>query len=795
MSLGPLLLAPLQVAPEAIETASRTSFRLLDAPPLWVIVLLICPAVLLLAAMAYAREPLGTKTRFALATLRAASIALVLLVLFRPVLVERNERTIPAEVFVLLDDSASMRRIDTYADEAERQALERYGRGLSRLELAREAYRRDLAPLLRENGYRPRLLRFATTVAPLADLDDLEGHGRTTQLGDALTRVLAAQRSAHVTDVVVLSDGRSNAGSPPLEAARAAGVAGLPIHTVLIGDTHPERNVLVELVEAPSSVLEGDEIAVIARVAARGGGSPPAVRVVLEELDPRGGETRPLAEEAANPDATGERVVLVAPPETTGPNTRQRRFRIRVPAVEGETLLDDNAIEFSVHVTPEKIRVLYVDGYPRWEYRYLKNLLLRSDSNLEAQCFLLSATPDFRQESTRGLPPLLEVPTGRRELLESYDVIILGDVNPYDISPDPARCEEFLSSLREFVVGGGGLLLQAGEYDDPRSFTGTALEDLLPIVLDPTGALQFQGDTRREVRPLLADPANPHPIVRLVPDPETNRRLWEEPGGLRGFFWYQPVVRAKPGAQVLLSHPTDEGRYGRRPLLVVGYHPAGRTMFLAVDSTWMWRYRFGDRYHERFWRNAIRWLALGRLKSGNRRCRIDSQKATYHLDERIVLEARVLDEDFRPSELEKIELRLVDPEGEERDLLLPAVGERPGLYRTSFEVDRPGLFTAWLALDGERAAQTEFEVILPSRENADPTPDPALLAALSRLTGGVSLPLARVGELADEFPGDEERREPVSSELHDAWDRWGTLLLALGLLSAEWVLRKRLELV
>ena len=57
--------------------------------------------------------------------------------------------------------------------------------------------------------------------------------------------------------------------------------------------------------------------------------------------------------------------------------------------VRDETLLDDNAVEFSIQIAPEKIRVLYIDGYPRWEYRFLKELLKRSDENISAQMFLL----------------------------------------------------------------------------------------------------------------------------------------------------------------------------------------------------------------------------------------------------------------------------------------------------------------------------------------------------------------------------------------------------------------------
>ena len=86
----------------------------------------------------------------------------------------------------------------------------------------------------------------------------------------------------------------------------------------------------------------------------------------------------------------------------------------------------------------------------------------------------------------------------------------------------------------------------------------------------------------------------------------------------------------------------------------------------------------------------------------------------------------------------------------------------------------------------------DFQV---SRENTNPTPDPELLAGLSQRTGGRACNLATFSLLAQEFPGDEERREPISSSLEDAWDDWATLLAALGILSAEWILRKRVELL
>jgi uncharacterized membrane protein len=798
-AIGALALAQTTAEPQG--TGVRATFRLLDMPAPWIVVLILLPLCALVAWIGYGREAIAARARAILAGLRFAALLLILFVIFRPVFVERREEIKPAEVLLLIDDSASMRRIDAYGgnDSVREELRSIAGRSpseISRQELARAAVERELVPLLREGEYVTRTFRFADTLEPLADLSNLSARGHATYIGDALQQALAAHRGRHVTDVVIVSDGRNNGGLAPLEAARAAGAGGIPVHTLVVGDTRPERNALVELVEVPPSVLDGDEIAITVRVVGRGTQGVERTRVLLEELGADDGDpARPLAEEETDLDEAGTRVVLVAPPGTPDLRTNERRFRVSVPPLTDETMRDDNAIEFGVHVTPEKIRVLFVDGYPRWEYRFLMELLKRADANIEAQIFLLSATSDFIQESSRNVPALSEVPTDRKELLERYDVVILGDVNPYEISPDPARCDEFMASLREFVERGGGLIFIAGESDAPRSFVNTPLEELLPVVVDGALARSLEGASKDLFRPTVEEPTSPHEIVRLVSDPAENRGLWEEPGGFYGLFWFYPIVRAKPGAQVLLRHPSASNAHGRYPLLVGSYFPAGRTLFQSFDESWRWRFRFADRYHERYWRNAIRWVALGRLKSGDRRVQIDALKSSFNLDERITLEARVLDEDYRPSEKAAVDAKLLHPDGTTTELKLVLVTDRPGLYRASFELDRPGLYTAFVETDGARVASSEFEVVLPSRENTDPSPDPETLGAIAKLTGGRALPLAKVRALESEFPGQEEHREPISSELDDAWDNWATLLVALFLLSTEWVLRKRWELV
>lgn len=777
---------------------TRQTFQFLDLPELWMVVLLVIPGTLALSWLSYTGQGLGLRPRLLLSSLRALAVLILFAILFRPVFVERREEVRAAEVLLLVDDSASMLRQDAYSEQAQRRnALQKLvGRppeSVRRLDLVRAGIDKRIAPLAKERGYVLRSYRFGETLEPLVETQALSGRSNSTEIGSALSQALASHRGRHVTDIVLLSDGRNNSGLPPADVARSAASMGIPIHTIVVGDTRPEKNALIEIAEVPQSALEGDEIEVSVRVAGRGIADGTRTLVVLEELD-LAGNAVPISEEPAELSSAGARVVLIAPPAPLEQGRQERRLRVRVPVQPEETLTDDNQVEFSVRITPEKLRVLYVDGYPRWEYRYLKNLLLRSDQNLIAQCFLLSATPDFVQESTKGVPALNAVPTDRRSLLENYDVVILGDVNPFKISPDPARCEEFLAALHEFVERGGGLILQAGETDNPRAYLGTPVEDLLPIVVDPTG-MALGDATSAEFHGVLETPLDPHEVVRLVQDAAENRALWEGQSGLRGFTWYYPALRAKPGAEVLLRHESASNTSGLHPLLVISHFPAGRVLYLGVDSTWMWRYRYGDRFHERFWRNALRWVALGRLKSGDRRVQLDALRSRYDLDERVVLEARVLNEDYRPSEAAEVTAKLEDPDGKTSDLALQLVPERAGQYRISLELNRAGLYRAYTEHEGKRTASAEFELVLPSRENNNPAPDPELMARVAQASGGIAMELADLDALEDALPGGEERREALSSELDDIWDSFSTLALALLVLCLEWILRKRWELV
>ncbi|MCI0589462.1 MAG: VWA domain-containing protein [Planctomycetes bacterium] len=784
------------------------SIRFLDAPPAWVVALAIVPGAILLARFTYGWGQVeGRALRLFLAGLRATAFLALAAVLFRPVVEKTRFLVRRAPLVVLLDDSASMQRRDSYPDEEERAGVARAAAlaegdepgNHSRAELAARAMERRIEGW--RQRYDVRLLRFAEDVSAVASPAEVTGRGDRTRIGEAIAAAVEEVRGSQASGIVLVSDGRNTDGRDPREAAALAGADQLPIYAVGVGDARSPKNASIEIVEAPDLALEKDEVAVTVRV--RGSGFDGQTTEIFlhraESADLRPDSLGSILAEAEAPlgGAGGERRMLTFFPEEPG----EYRLVAAIPVREGETDESDNRAVRILRVRPEKIRVLYVEGYPRWEYRFLKNLLLRSDRNLQVQCYLLSATPDFPQEHSKGLEPLREetFPRTRRDLLDRYDVVLLGDVPPSGISANLRENEEFHAALKGFVEAGGGFGMIAGEYDSPRSYVGTPIEELLPVSIGSGDEDLLAGrDPTGEFLVRLENPSAPHEICRLLGDADANRRLWEEPGGLRGFRTYVPVRKAKPGAEVLFRHPTRENRYGPHVLAAVSYHPEGRTFFIGTDESWLWRYVYADTYHERFWRNVIRYLALGRLRGVDRRYRIAPEKSRYELSERVVLEARVLDADFAPSSAPSQKAFLVFPDGHKEEAVLDRSAGEAGVYRVSFVAGIPGHYEAYLAegddREGKRLAGADFEIVIPSRELADPVLDRDALEAVALASGGRYFPLARVQELDRRFAGGGELRTPLATEVRDLWDSGWVLAGVVALLAVEWLIRKRVQL-
>lgn len=782
------------------EEEFRSRFRFLHLPADWILWLVILPGIFFFSYVVYRKENLSTSMRRSLVFLRASTLIVLVLILFRPV-IERVEVVVQrAKLIFLLDDSASMQRKDSYPEASTRQAISKACKlaenqqpgDFNRAELMGKALQSGLLDRIRSR-FEVELYRFSTELAPVLRPEEVHGRGESTRIGDALSQSIESQRGQFLKGIVLLSDGQSNEGMDIRDAGQRAGQLGIPIYSVGIGDATTPKNLSVTLVEAPRIGLEGDEITVTARIHALG------YRDRSASLSLENEDTREILSEESTvlEEGEGKRISLSFTPTQSG----EYRLAVRVPPLPEETLQDDNAVFFTLSVRPEKVRVLYVEGRPRYEYRYLKNTLLRADRNIVVQCFLLSANYDFPQESTKGTPSLTTVPVTSQELTENYDVIILGDVNPFEIARTQEQCNEFLRSLKTFVEKGGGFLMIAGEEDSPRSYANTPVEDLLPVILsegEEDWIVPGLGAT--EFHPQLENPSFPNEICRLHREPEMNRRLWEDADGLQGMYWYLPVRKAKPAAEVLLRHPENKNQYGQHVLSAVSYYPEGRTMYVGFDESWRWRFIYGETYFERFWRNAIRYLALNKLREGNRRFSLSSERSHYELNERAVMEARILDEGFAPSRAsnQKIWIRFPDQHQESQNLdLIPS---QPGTYRGSLLVGSAGSYEVWISegddAQGKKLSSIEFQASIPSKEQKDLNLNAANLQALAKASGGHYVALSSLSDLDPLLPESSNIEIPVlPPAVSELWDNGYMLGLLVLLLATEWLLRKKALLI
>jgi hypothetical protein len=458
--------------------------------------------------------------------------------------------------------------------------------------------------------------------------------------------------------------------------------------------------------------------------------------------------------------------------------TRAGRYYYTVAAAvqPGEITAANNKRAFVQNVIDKKLKVLYVEGEPRYEFRYLKNAILR-DTSLDFACLLLSA--DDLDSGGEGNIKVKGFPNDEKALFD-YDIIVLGDV------PRSYFSDAQLMALRRFVEDrGASLLVIAGEQHMPHEYAGTPLEAILPVVISPSpdpvttdDAFQWQ----------LTSEGRRSPITQLEDGPIENARVWQS---LPGMFWAAGVPRAKPGATVLAVHPTRRNSDGPYPLVATQPFGAGKCFLELVDSTWRWRWRVGDRYFYRYWGQVFRTLTPKELPGNSRFVQLNADRSNYRLGEKVTLSARLLDAYYHPIKVNSVQATLTGESGQTQRITLQATPGSPGLYTVQYQPERVGKFTVSLTspLDPLAKASAAFIVESLALERQRPELDEALLKRVAAAGGGHYY---RPDQLRDWIKSLPYNPLTVRTESEiELWDSPFFLILFITPLALEWLVRKR----
>ncbi len=743
-----------------------------------------------LAAWSYRRLSLSRTAssralRAALVAVRSATLVLLVALVAGPSLRFERTRIERDRVVVLVDRSRSL-------------AIADGGGGRTRdaqLAAALESGRDALATLARTKdleflGFAGGVYALPTGMTPAEEGVDAvdagpvatrgampalgEAAGDRTDLDGALRQALERAAGRPISAMVVLSDGRS-AVPVSQQVLRSFEREGIPVFPMPLGSDRPVGDAAIVAATAPAAAFLRDRVPVEVRI--ERGGFEGALEVRLVDAD----DGREIARRAVGaPEAMdaegGETVYLDGAGEIAG----ARRWRVELVGGEADLVRENDARDLVVEFVDRPIRVLYIEGSSRWEYRYLKNLLLR-EANVESSIMLLSADRDFAQE---GNMPIARLPRTAEEFAR-YDLFIVGDVPSGFFSPDQ------LAVMRAQVGDrGAGLLWIGGERSMPSSWESTPLADLLPfrppLALEPRVGASL-------IRPTPA--AERLGVLRLSDDDDG----WPDALADRSLEWPRlrwvqsiPSGRLKPTAEPL-AEAEGVGLGAEEPgaAVVRMRFGAGEVVYVATDEIWRWRYGQGERYPERFWIPMLRLLAREAVAFDGSRARLAVRPARATPGGSVLVELELVDDEAVASAPAVVPADVVDEAG--------TVVARVELVRdgaqavAALPVDRAGNFRVVARDPAFGEVEASFESIRSDDELRRGDTDHAALASLAERTRGRVVAPGDWAALVPLLP--ERARITDESVVETVWDRPAALVLLLLLLGAEWTGRRILRLV
>jgi uncharacterized membrane protein len=746
------------------------------------------------------RARCGQALRLFLIGLRGGVVTLVVLVMMYGWMLAVDVTDLP-DLLLILDDSASM----LHEDPAESPELEQRRAAMlqsadagspSRWNLAKSILTGGSDPLLNQlrQRYNIKYYRLAATPrlenVPDADLPrevrqaeimpDNPQHA-ASRLGIGLRAILEGQRGRPTAAAVLLTDGITTEGRTLGETANYARQMDVPLYLIGLGNEQPARDVRLADLVADDLVFVGDMAHFDFQLIGTGFAGR-SVEVQLRRTD----EDQVLAERevTVGPDGESQTVRLSYRPEEVG----DFDFQVEVFPGPEDTQPENNRLQRMVSVRDESIRILFVQEYPSFEYRYLKSLLERGlkrqvaegEKAFELDALLQEADGDYiatDETATRRFPV-------DRETLFQYDVIIFGDVNPAFFS------DSLLRNVADFVrERGGGLIVSSGPRHSPHAYRGTPLADVLPVHLD-NGIVPRESDvfeTPLRVQPTAVGLTTP--MLQISEDPTATAAIWSE---FPPFYWLAPTPELRSGARILLETTPDSNR-AAEPVICLQFVGAGKVVLHLTDETYRWsQHPQGEQYYARYWLQTIRYLSRSKLLGTSRNVEISSDQEAYRFGEAVRLRVRFFDDRMAPDADDGVVVVMEQEGGSRRRFQLRRDAGKRGVFVGLITRLPEGDYRVWVAAPSGDAQPpaTRFTILPPQGELARLEMDRDDLRTAAQQSRGRFFAWHEAPALLESLPpGRQVRVQSLPSQ--PVWNSSLLAALFVTLLVTEWLLRRR----
>ncbi len=692
--------------------------------------------------------------------LQSALVALVLLLLWQPAMLVSELNSQQNIIAVVVDDSRSMRIADSDGKPREAAAIAALEAGV-------------LAGL--QNRFQTRLYRLGSALTRVAGPREIEPVEAATHISEGLKQLATESADLPVGAILLLSDGSQNTAGTggsgiSLDALQALRNRRLPVHTVGFGKEQPTHDVEIEDVSVTATATANARIAATISLTQRGYAGQKA-RLTVRDGDKSVAER----EITLPPDGHVQSEPLFFPIGAAG----AKSLAFGVEAMPGEENLANNVVTRPILVSDAKRRILYVEGEPRWEYKFIRRAE-EEDPTVELVSMLRTSENKIYRQGIRDSTELAEGFPSRPEDLFGYAGIIIGSVDADYFTPLQQEL------LREYVDRrGGGLLFLGGRYSlSDGGWAASSLNDLLPTFL-PAGNHNFH---RNAATVELTREGVDSPITQILDDPEKNALRWKK---LTYLADYQDAGAPKPGATVLAD--MNAGRR-KLPLLITESYGHGRTAIMATGGTWRWQMSeaLGDPSHDLFWQQLLRWLIAESpgpvVASMPERLLMDEGRAR--------LTAQVRDQQFQQAANAHVSAHILGPEGVNALVDLTPSEETPGRYQTEWTAEKPGTYVAEVVAEsaGSQPQELGRDVVTFQREdgvaeNFHTEQNRHLLEQLAAATGGGYWKSSDLKNLPRDISYSEAGISVRSTK--ELWNMPIVFLLLLGLPIGEWLLRRK----
>ncbi len=562
--------------------------------------------------------------------------------------------------------------------------------------------------------------------------------GIETRMGDALKSILDREQGSPLAGIVIVTDGRSNAGLEPRSLILSVQNARVPLLLVGVGSEKVPANIKLVEVDAPKRIYPGDKFTLKALVQATGlAGKTVTLQVTAgpKNADPKAYGIEVEQQLTINGDDDLQTVNFELPPKAIG----EWGYVVNILAMNNESDQKDNVQQTLVTVIERKNRVLIFAGGPMREYQFVRNLLYR-DRDVESHVFLQTGSVGISQESQK----ILERFPADRAALSQYDAVLAFDADWTKVS------DAQVQALEQWVAEqAGGLLLITGSVETPQWLSSTSggerstlLRSLSPVKLIHSGSIYLRRGRIEGEKPWplkITNDGMQQDFMWINDDPQSSAKVWDQFEGVHSF---NAAYELKPGAKALaLFNDATAANDGNLPIYIASqFYGAGRVVYQGGGE--MWRIReLGDAYFDRYFTKLVRWVSQGRLLMDSDRGVLLLDREQALLGDQVVVRAVLKDQRFQPLIQSEVVARLLDPQKRNLPLVLRPLegGAQPGVYTGQFPVQVAGEYTIQLQLGGlasDDVLSASVKARVPALEMQRAERNDELLMPLATQSGG-----------------------------------------------------------